>query len=240
MSRLTPILLALALASFLATAQAERTFRVIYLDAPRDAPKSMYLFDGRDSQEVKLPKMNLSPVYTLKSGSVELYLLDKPPASKRKIPADSLHASVGKGTTDFILLVMRDTKKVDGDEGDTADENEEKDAAEVLTLTLIEVDPAKFVKGGMLWCNLTSNSIEGTLGDVKLSLGPESQAIIESPADGGGSFPVKLSFKAPGDDELRPMTETKWLHNPKSRIVQFVKEEPGSIVPRLLGVADNR
>ena len=114
------------------------------------------------------------------------------------------------------------------------------DAQPYLSIGAIEVDPAKFKKGGMLWYNLTQNHMEGTLGDAELTLEPNSQTVISNPVAGEENFLVKLSFSTPDNDQLRPLSETKWPHYSRGRIVQFVLEEPGSIVPRLLGVADNR
>ncbi|MGB6220788.1 hypothetical protein [Haloferula sp.] len=207
----------------------------------------MQLYDGRGSQEVELPKMNLSPVYKLRSGPVELHLLEKAPASKRDVPADAPHVAVTEEMKDFILLVAQKSEKIDADvqanESGNAQSDESAEAGDggkILTLMLIEVDPRKFKPGGLLWVNLTENRIKGTLGDEEFTLDAGSQTVVSDPIKGGGSFPVKLSFSIPGDDQLRPLSETKWIHYPKGRIVQFVMEEQGSVVPRLLGVADNR
>ena len=71
---------------FVALSAAERTCRVLYLGAPKDAPQTLQLFDGKGSQEIKLPRMNLSPVYKLPSGAITLRLLEKAPGKPEDIP----------------------------------------------------------------------------------------------------------------------------------------------------------
>ena len=73
------------LVSFTAIA-AQRTCRILFLGTPDNVPVSLQLFDGTSSQEVALPRMNFSDVYTLPPGAITLRLLENAPEKPGRHP----------------------------------------------------------------------------------------------------------------------------------------------------------
>jgi hypothetical protein len=66
------ITLLLFLTALLTAQEGEHTCRTLFLNGPQQAPGKYYLFDGRSSQEVALPRLSFSPVYKLAPNSSAL------------------------------------------------------------------------------------------------------------------------------------------------------------------------
>ena len=203
---------------------AKRTCRILFLGAASGAPDSLILFDGKSTQKVELPSLNLSPVYELSGGPLVLRLLEKEPAKPEEIPPGSPQVTVGEATGDIYLLVTSDPKN----------------KVIPVAMQVINADQASFRKGQMLWFNLTTHKVGGKLGSEKLVLEPNSRKTSAAPAKGTENYPVELYYQMPGDERLWPLCETQWQHNPAGRSVVFVLSEAGSKVPRIVGFPDYR
>lgn len=205
-----------------------RTCRILFVDRPADAPKSLHLFDGTSSQEVDLPSMNFSAVYTLASGPIQLKLLPakfdpaNPPAK------DAPTVEIPKETTHFLLLVSSDP--------------ENKVAP--VKLEAINLENEEFKIGQTLWFNRTDSTIEATLGDRTLSLDPHSSKMIDGPTTGEGKvasgyFKASFSHKIQPQDAFTPITEQQWWYDANSRHLGFV-ENSGGKLPRIYFFRDFR
>ena len=218
-----PLLLA-AVLSLTSIAEAKRTCRILFLGTAKGAPKELVLFDGKAHQRVALPTMNLSPVYELPDGAISLRLLREEPKSPEEIPSGAPSVNLSESVGDLYLLVS----------------NDPKNKFLPVSMKVVNADFASFRSGEMLWFNLTANRIGGKLGAEKLDLKPNSRHISKAPASKEGNFPVELYYQMPGDKEVWPLCETKWIHNPSGRVVMFVLPEEGVRVPRLMGFPDFR
>ena len=74
----------------------------------------------------------------------------------------------------------------------------------------------------------------------KLALKARAKVILDPPASALESYNVNLSFRIAGKDQLYPLCETQWNHDPAARTVLFIVQEPGSRTPRVLGFPDHR
>ncbi|MFC7335947.1 hypothetical protein ACFQY0_02055 [Haloferula chungangensis] len=209
---------------FSSIANAQRTCRILFVGDRKDAPQEVTLFDGKGFQKVELPTMNLSPVYEVAAGEVSLRLLKEQVESPELIPSGAPGAKLSESAGDFYLLVS----------------NDPANKLLPLSMKVVDADFSRFRMGEMLWFNLTNNRIGGKLGDEKLDLKPNSRLISKAPTDKAGNFPVELYYQRPGDKDVWPLCETKWIHNPNGRVVMFVIPEEGVRVPRLMGVPDFR
>ena len=86
----------------------KRTCRILFLEGPDTALRTLHLFDGTRSQEVELPRLNFSPVYELPPGNLNLTLLPDPPAAPDQIPAGAPAAKLPETVVDFYLLLVSD------------------------------------------------------------------------------------------------------------------------------------
>lgn len=202
----------------------KHTCRILFFNAPGDAPQKLFLFDGTDTQEVELPKMNFSPVYELAPGKIAIALLPKEPEDPEKIPAGAPKVVVPEGVVDFYLLVTSD----------------KDNKVAPVRMQVVNVGDDKLKLGQMLWFNLTDLTVGGMVGTQKLLIGPKKRLVLDPPAKGHADFPVSLSFRITGDKQLYPLCETTWRHDPRSRSVVFINAEPGKRAPRVMGFSDFR
>jgi hypothetical protein len=218
------ILLCLLPSLVFGQSKGARTCRILFLNAADDAPETLQLFDGRASQEVELPRMNLSPLYQLPAGPLVIRMLHSAPATPEEIDPAAPKVAVAEGVTDFYLLVSSDPSN----------------PVVPVKLQVIDADASKFRKGQMLWFNLTPNRIGGRVGTENLAMAGNSKTILSAPASKNEDYSVNLSFRMPGKDQLYPLCETKWLHDTRSRTVLFVVAQEGVRTPRVLGFPDFR
>jgi hypothetical protein len=212
----------LALLTFLlchfAQADTGRICRLVFVDRPEDGSKSLHLFDGKKSQEVELPSMNLSPVYKLASGAIQLRLLAAKAEDPKLVPADAPMVEIPADHTDFVLLVFSDPGN----------------KIAPVKLEVVNLDGKTFKVGQTLWFNKTDKTIQGSLGDQALSLEPESSRIIDSPlSDKGdpasGYFSASFTYLAGENGEFAPITEQQWWHDANSRHLGFIMNTGGKL-----------
>lgn len=220
------ILCLLCLFPALASAETKgpRTCRILFLGAADGSPEKLHLFDGKASQEVDLPRMNLSPVYHLPGGPLAIRMLPAAFSQPEDAKPDAPGATVPETVTDFYLLVSSDPAN----------------KTLPVKLQIIDVNSSNFKQGEMLWFNLTANSVGGQLGSERLAMAANSRVIVKSPASKSEDYTVNLSYRMPGNERLYPLCETRWLHDPRSRTLVFVVTQNGSRTPRVLGFPDFR
>lgn len=205
-----------------AHAKGGRTCRIIFINAPGNAPQRLHLFDGKTSQEVELPSINFSPVYQLPGSALTLRMLPSAETDPKQISPDAPSAAVAESVTDFYLLVSSDPANL------------------VVPVRFEVIDATKFTKGQMLWRNLTPNTIDGQIGTEKLVLAGNSQAILNPPAAKSEDYKVTISYRRPGLERLEPLCETQWGHDAQGRSVYFVVSTEGERTPRVMGLRDQR
>ena len=203
-------------------AKGGRTCRIVYLNAPDQAPETLQLFDGKKSQRVELPSINFSPIYQISPGPILLKMLPAAETDPKKVSPDAPSVAIPNAVTDFYLLVSSDP------------------ANAVAPVKLEIIDATKFAKGQMLWFNLTANRLDGQIGTEKLALGGNSQAILNPPATKNEDYNVNISFVKPDSELLQPFCETIWRHDPQVRNVFFVITNEGARAPRVMGLRDQR
>ncbi len=218
----------LILTSLVMTAAAQekttRTCRIVFLMAPPDAPKTLQLFDGSTSQSVDLPRMNFSSIYDIAPGPVTLRLLPVAPVKPEEINPAAPSAKVGADISDFYLLVASDPAN----------------PVAPVRMSVVDAGRSQFKDGQMLWFNLSDKSVGGQLGKQRLAIAPNGRSLVDSPAGDREDYVVNLAYQVQGDPKLQPICETKWRHDPASRTVLFVVNEPGTRTPRVLGFPDRR
>ena len=212
---------------FLATAQEKpqkRTCRILFLNPPPNAPAKLTLFDGVASQEVELPEMNFSDVYQIAGGDTSIYLLAGAVLKPEEIPAGAPVQKLSAAITDFYIVVSGDPSN----------------KVVPVQFQIIDAGAAKFRKGQMMWYNLTDHAVGGQLGSQKLAMKGQSRMIIDAPATGEEDFDVKLSYAVSGEPDFHPICETKWSHDPRSRMVMFVYGGAQKTTPQIAGFKDFR
>lgn len=222
----TALVLLLSILPGLIAAQpvAKRTCRVLFLDAPDSAPNKLHLFDGSSSQEIELPRLNLSKVYALPGGPLRLRLLPAPLSDPKLVPAEAPAAEVPETVGDIYLILGHDPSNT----------------VAPARMQVVDASSSKLARGHMLWYNITPHEVGGIIGGSKLALKPNSKLIVDPPASGNTDYDVKLAYRIAGEKDYDPICETKWLHDPRSRAIVFVLGGPGGRTPRVMMFTDYR
>lgn len=202
-----------------------RTCRLVFLDGPSNGTlETLHMFDGSNFQQVELPRLNLSPVYKLPGGNLNLQFFPSQPADPKNLPTGAPSVKLPESLTDIYLIVTNDsTNKV----------------APVRILA-INADNTQLGLGEMLFFNLTAKRVGGIIGSQKLDIKPGSRELIREPRSGAGDYPVDLYFLIDGDDFIHPLCETQWRHDPRSRNLVFVINDGPRKSPRIRSFSDFR
>jgi len=225
MSRLFFLLFfSLMLGAVHAEKPSHRTCRILFLNGPESAPDTLHLHDGTRSQEVDLPRMNLSKVYDLPEGPLTLRFLKQPVTDPKNLPTNAPHAIVAETMRDLYLLVTSDPSNT------TAP----------VKIQVINANADQLKAGQMLWFNLTEQDIGGVVGSQKLVLRGLSRQVMEAPSNKSEGYAVNLNYRRAGSEALYPLCETQWQHDPRSRSLAFVMTENGARTPRIMVFPDYR
>ena len=220
--RFISFIIFLSLVPVLHAQEREHTCRILFLNGPQRAASKYYLFDGKKSQEVKLPRLSLSPIYKLRSGDIKLWLLTSPVAELEEIPKGAPSVTITAGTQDFYLLIARDPLNT----------------TVPLRMQIVNANYDKIGRGDMLWFNLTQKYLVGELGKSSLKLPPRKSSLVKAPAREHGNYPVEIYFRVPGDNRTHPLIESQWRHDPRSRSIVFVFDEGNRRAPRVQSFSD--
>lgn len=201
-----------------------RNCRILFLTPPANAPKKLFLFDGAASQEIEMPDMNLSAIYKVQAGDAVLYLTPDPLPKPKQVPPGAPSAKLPATFGDFYIVVTADPANT----------------VAPVKFQIMDAGPEKFRKGQMIWYNLTSSTVSGQLGSQNLELAGQSRAIVNEPAKANEPFDVNLSYLIPNDPLSRPICQTKWVHEPRSRMVMFVHADSEKGIPQIAGFKDFR
>lgn len=197
---------------------ATRTCRILFLERPANAPKSLHLFDGSTSQEVELPSMNLSPSYKLAPGAIQLKLLPTKVEDPKVVSPDAPSVDIPADHTNFFLLVSTDP--------------ENKVAP--VKLKAINIESENFKLGQTLWINYTDKTIEAKLGAQTLSLEPDNSKVVDTPFSDkseptSGYYSASFTYQVKGEEGFSPITEQQWWHDATSRHIGFIVNSGGKL-----------
>lgn len=192
-------------------AQAERPLKILYFQAPADAPEKACIYGaGEMLAETELPRYNFSDNIVIPKGDVLLRFLPQPLAEDAKIPKAAPRVRIPAGWQKILLLVAQDPKN----------------AVLPIRVKAINASDGVFGPGSIYMMNMSKIRIGGTVGDKQLDLRPNSIEIIKNPIAGNGFYPTKLySLATPG---ARPQRFIKqmWEKNATTRQVLFILPKP--------------
>jgi hypothetical protein len=203
--------------------KSERTCRIVFPDRPHDAPKSAYLYDGKQSQPVDLPSMNFSKVLVLPKGELTLHLTSSKIATGKEPPVDGPKLIVSKEILDFYILVSP----------------EPSNPNLPVKMEIVDISPGQLKPGETLWSNLTDHEISAKLGNIEISINPNSKKVSEPPTEKSGYYKAEFSFRPNAKDNLLPIAEQNWWHDANSRHIGFIVDSGGRL-PKIYFYRDFR
>jgi len=200
-----------------------RTCRIVFPERPQSAPKTAYLFDGKDSQMVTLPSMNLSEVIELPSGDIAIAMTTSKITDPETLPPKSPLLKIPENIRDFYIIITPDP-----------------DNAELpIKMNMVNTGEGKLKPGETLWYNLTNHRIAAKLGSAEMIIDPNGRSISKDPVPISGYYTAILKYQADGKGAYAPITEQSWWHDAKSRHLGFMVNTGGKL-PRIYYFRDFR
>lgn len=195
-------------------AKAERVARILYYGAPPSAPEKAFvytktgeLYNLGDSLKVPLERHNFSKSFPLKSGAIRLGFLPQVLPEGTEFPVSAPGVKIPRTWSKVLLLVSHDPENT----------------VMPIRVKAINASDDSFKAGELYFINFAKATIFGLVGNKKLMLKPMKTAIVSDPADGAGSYQVKLDTIRDGDGETRQwLVRQPWRHDPDIRRVIFI------------------
>jgi hypothetical protein len=200
-----------------------RTCRIVFPERPQDAPKITYLFDGKNSQKVTLPSMNLSEVIELPNGPLTLVMSATEITDPEVIPPKAPRLSIPEKIMDFYIIIVPDPK------------NQELP----IKMNLVDTGAIKLKPGQTLWYNFTEHRIAAKLGTADMLIDPMGRTISKDPTPKSDYYTARFKYQAGGKGPYEPITEQYWWHDANSRHLGFMVNTGGKL-PKIYFYRDFR
>jgi hypothetical protein len=199
-----------------------RSVRLLYVEAPEDAPAALHLVVGKDVTRLDLPRLAISSgTAQLPSGATRIHLAERAPTRREPLPVDAPHVDIPAGDRDVLLVLMPGGRP--GPLGFKAQ--------------AIDFSPARLPEGSVLWMNLSRCTLEARLGSSQARVAPGQSRVLVPQVSGGSTYPVFVDLApAAGEAEPQPLLRATWMRDPGRRQLLFVLDDPDRAVPRIVSV----
>jgi hypothetical protein len=222
------VLLALGCVAFVDAADtpgsSSRTCRLIYMQAPVDAPEKVVLVVGKDTTEVDLPRLSISSARAkLPAGLVRVYAAAKAPTKAEPLPPETPFVDIPETMNDVLVVLLPN-----GQPGPLS-----------FIMLPVEFSKTRAPEGSSIWFNLSDRIIYSKIGDGVLTINPKTSALEIH--KGGVDEPYYVSIDAspvPPEVENVPIYRGYSSNQARTRHLLFVVPDPTRIVPRILSISD--
>ena len=199
-----------------------REIRTIFMGKGRDKPEQAVLFTGKENLKVTLPGRNFSPDVEIPRGDLNLAVLPKALPEGEELPEGVQIVKIPEQWSRVILLFLPDpSNKVF--------------PAHVLP---VNASSGKLPPGHTLFHNFTDSPIYGKFSKTVVTVEPGKSAQMRPPIDEGGSYPVEINCRLPGEDKTTAIVRSSWHHSSKSRKIVFIVPSAKGKIPRLWSLND--
>lgn len=206
-------------------AAPNRSLRLLYLQAPEDAPASVFLTVGKGGKEIDLPRLSISTNrMVLPAGVIRVYAAKKAPSKDNPLPPDAPFAEIPSGMNDPLVVLLPT-----GGTGPLA-----------FRMMPVEFARTKAPEGAVVWLNLSARTITSQLGSSRAVVTPR-QAVIQMPSGRTGDvYPVSVVL-APeqGESEGVPLMKSSWVKEPGQRHLLVIVPDDRRNVPRIIDVPES-
>jgi hypothetical protein len=203
---------------------SSRTCRLIYMQAPLDAPEKVVLVVGKDTTDVDLPRLSISSARAkLPAGPVRVYAATKAPTKTEPLPADAPFVDIPEAMSDVLIVLLPN-----GQPGPLS-----------FIMLPVEFSKSRAPEGSSMWFNLSDRIIYSKTSDRVLTINPKASALEIH--KGGVDEPYYVSIDAspvPPEVENVPIYRGYSSNQARTRHLLFVVPDPTRIVPRILSISD--
>lgn len=191
---------------------ADRTAQILYFRAPKDAPKSVVIYQASEAPfEAKLKRNNFSKSFKLSSGDLVLRFLGSKIVEGEEFPVGAPSVSVPAAYEKILILAFPDPQN----------------PVLPVRFKVINANQGSFGEGDRMFINFTDNKIAGAVGRKKLELDPLSIAVVKNAAGPKEEYPVSLDRLAPGQNKPVTFIRQNWRQSATQRSLIFIFSPPG-------------
>ena len=139
-----------------------RSLRLLYLQAPEDAPAYVFLVVGKGGKEIDLPRLSISTNrLALPAGVIRVYVATKAPSKDNPLPPDAPFTDIPAGMNDPLVVLLPT-----GGAGPLA-----------FRMLPVEFARTKAPEGAIVWLNLSTRAITSQLGSSRAVVAPPRRSI---------------------------------------------------------------
>jgi hypothetical protein len=200
-----------------------RTCRIVFPERPQSAPKVAFLFNGKVSQAVTLPSMNLSEVIKLPPGELTIAITANKITDPKNLLPKSPLLKIPENVGEFYIIITPDPENT----------------VIPIKMNLVDTGAGKLKPGETLWYNLTDHRIAAKLGSAQMTVDPKGRTISKDPISPSGYYTAQFIYQANGKGEYAPITEQAWWHDTASKHLGFMVNTGGKL-PRIYYFRDFR
>jgi len=203
---------------------ASRSCRLLYIQAPFDAPEKVVLVVGKEATDVDLPRLSISSARAkLPSGAVRVYAATKAPTKAEPLPENSPYVDIPETMSD-ALIVMLPT----GQPGPLS-----------FIMLPVEFHKNRAPEGAVLWFNLSDRIIYAKLGNANVTVNPKGSALSMPTVGLDEPYVVYVDASpVPPETETVPVVRGSWVKEARVRNLLFVVPDPSRTVPRIMSIPD--
>jgi hypothetical protein len=222
------VLLALGCVAFVDAADtpgsSSRTCRLLYVQAPFDAPDKVVLVVDKDSTEVDLPRLTISNARAkLPAGPVRVYAAAKAPTKAEPLPPGTPFVDIPETMSDALIVLLPN-----GQPGPLS-----------FVMLPVEFNKGRAPEGAVIWFNLSDRIIYAKLGEAAVTVNPRGSALSMPTVGIDQPYVVYVDASpvAP-ETETVPVVRGSWVKEARMRNLLFVVPDPSRTVPRILSIPD--
>jgi hypothetical protein len=222
------VLLALGCVAFVDAADtpgsSSRTCRLLYVQAPFDAPDKVVLVVDKDSTEVDLPRLTISNARVrLPAGPVRVYAAAKAPTKAEPLPAGTPFVDIPEAMSDALIVLLPN-----GQPGPLS-----------FIMLPVEFNKGRAPEGAVIWFNLSDRIIYAKLGEAAVTVNPRGSALSMPTVGIDQPYVVYVDASpVPPETETVPVVRGSWVKEARMRNLLFVVPDPSRTVPRILSIPD--
>jgi hypothetical protein len=202
-----------------------RSLRLLYLQAPEDAPAHVFLVVGKGGKEIDLPRLSISTNrLSLPAGVIRVYAATKAPSKDNPLPPDAPFAHIPASMSDPLVVLLPT-----GGAGPLA-----------FRMLPVEFARTKAPEGAVVWLNLSTRAITSQLGSSRAVVAPR-QTVIQMPSGKTGDVYHVSVVLAPdqGETESVPLMKSSWVKEPGQRHLLVVVPDDRRNVPRIIDIPES-
>lgn len=139
-----------------------RTCRMLYFQAPFDAPEKVVLVVGKESTDFDLPRLTISAARAkLPSGVVRVYAALKAPTKAEPLPENTPFTDIPEAMSDALIVLLPT-----GQPGPLS-----------FIMLPVEFHKNRAPEGAVVWFNLSDRIIYAKLGNATVTVNPKGSAL---------------------------------------------------------------